>query len=173
MQSELDSIKYDWEKEKQTVIELSDKLDAKEVSIEKLEASVNQLNLNINSEKVAKSRLEADIEGKPKKFWLQKMLIHSFLDLKGSLSKAETENNTLKSDKDDLQVEVQSLKDKLHQFKKKSVENEMDMQKTNESITLIEDKTKSLEEKVRASESASEEWQDKFKEAQETIYNVS
>ena len=68
MQSELDSIKYDWEKEKQTVIELSDKLDAKEVSIEKLEASVNQLNLSINSEKVAKSRLEADIEGKPKKF---------------------------------------------------------------------------------------------------------
>ena len=39
----------------------------------------------------------------------------------------------------------------------------MDIQKTNESITLIEDKTKTLEEKLRSSEMACEDWQDKFK----------
>merc|ERR1712156_1035124 len=72
-----------------------------------------------------------------------------------------------------LQIEVQNLKDKLHQFKKRSKESEMDIQKTNESITLIEDKTKTLEEKLRNSEMACEDWQDKFKESQETIYQHS
>ena len=48
-------------------------------------------------------------------------------------------------------------------FKKRSKESEMDIQKTNESITLIEDKTKTLEEKLRSSEMACEDWQDKFK----------
>ena len=62
-----------------------------------------------------------------------------------------------------FQVEVQNLKDKLHQFKKRSKESELDIQQTNESITLIEDKTKTLEEKLRNSEMACEDWQDKFK----------
>ena len=62
-----------------------------------------------------------------------------------------------------FQVEVQNLRDKLHQFKKRSKESELDIQQTNESITLIEDKTKTLEEKLRNSEMACEDWQDKFK----------
>merc|ERR1712008_536683 len=47
------------------------------------------------------------------------------------------------------------------------------MGQTNESITLIEDKTKTLEEKLRNSEMACEDWQDKFKDSQETIYQHS
>ena len=78
--------------------------------------------------------------------------------------------DTLKSDKDELEQEVQKLKDKLHQFKKKSVDSEMDIQKTHESITEMEDRTKALEDKLRTSEITCEEWQDKFKESQETIY---
>ena len=62
-----------------------------------------------------------------------------------------------------FQAEVQNLRDKLHQFKKRSKESELDIQQTNESITLIEDKTKTLEEKLRNSEMACEDWQDKFK----------
>ena len=46
----------------------------------------------------------------------------------------------------------------------------MDIQKTHESITEMEDRTKALEDKLRTSEITCEEWQDKFKESQETIY---
>merc|ERR1740123_1181453 len=94
-------------------------------------------------------------------------------DAKTSLASNVAIMNDLKSEKDDLQVEVQNLKDKLHQFKKRSKESELDIQQTNESITLIEDKTKTLEEKLRNSEMACEDWQDKFKDSQETIYQHS
>lgn len=46
----------------------------------------------------------------------------------------------------------------------------MDIQKTHESITEMEDRTKALEDKLRTSEITCEEWQDKFKESQENIY---
>ena len=71
-----------------------------------------------------------------------------------------------------FQVEVQNLKDKLHQFKKRSKESELDIQQTNESITLIEDKTKTLEEKLRNSEMACEDWQDKFKVKLQLHFNM-
>ena len=38
LQSDLESVKYDLEKERENLIELSDKLDAKEVATEKLQA---------------------------------------------------------------------------------------------------------------------------------------
>jgi hypothetical protein len=38
LQSDLESVKYDLEKERKNLIELSDKLDAKEVASEKLQA---------------------------------------------------------------------------------------------------------------------------------------
>lgn len=91
-------------------------------------------------------------------------------DLKSSSMTGESQIDKLNSDKDDLQAEVQKLKDKLHQFKKKSMEEDIDRAKANESMVLIEDKSKTLEEKLLSASIASEEWQEKFKEAQETLY---
>ena len=45
--------------------------------------------------------------------------------------------------------------------------------RTNESISEIEDRAKALEDKLRASEINSEEWQDKFKDAKENIYQLN
>ena len=73
-------------------------------------------------------------------------------DMKSSTNSSQSEINALKSDKEELEIEIQKLKDKLHQFKKKSVDSEMDIQKTNESITEMEDRTKALEDKLRESE---------------------
>merc|ERR1712029_981550 len=63
--------------------------------------------------------------------------------------------------------------DKLHNFKKKSVESEGEMIKNSQNISLMEDKSKSLEDQLKNSEINSEEWQDKYKAAQDQIYEKS
>ena len=79
----------------------------------------------------------------------------------------------MKNDIDELNLQVQNLKDKLHNFKKKSAESEVDLKQNSENFSLMEDKTKILEEKLQNSEILVEEWHDKFKSAQDEIYEKS
>merc|ERR1711981_484768 len=62
LESDLESVKYDLEKERMKLIELSDKLDAKEVTTEKLEGIVKQLQTNMATELATKKSLETELD---------------------------------------------------------------------------------------------------------------
>jgi len=147
---------FDLEKERSKVQDLHDQVEAKECKIDQLDSLCKSLKTQLQTEVGANKQHAEELE-----------------ECQLSLKNSNLERDNLKNDLHEAKTENQNLKDKLHTFKKKSVESEGEMIKNSQNISLMEDKSKSLEDQLKNSEINSEEWQDKYKAAQDQIYEKS